>query len=1524
VSTLKNCQRRRQIAFETLEPRTLLAGDISLVRYFDTWDAGIIPSTDVAGIAYHEPSGHLYLADSEISELPEYFNGNNLFEVSLTGDEIYREIASNNDEPTGITYNTFDGYFYVTNDDKKTITRYDDRLNTPLAVVDTRNAVQNAADPEGVTSDPVTGLLFVADGHDGGRQVLVYDSNLAFLYHFSVASHVEDAEGIALHPTRRHLFLVSALNGKVFEYTIDGHFVDEYDISHFSPQPKAPQGLTFAPTSDPNDDPGAVSLYIADGGWDNQPDGRVYEAHIGGEEPLQNMAPLVFAGSDQMVGLLDPSVPPVASLDATVIDDGRPIPPGALSTQWTMVSGPAMAAFDDASAVDTTVTLPAAGTYILRLTAHDGALATSDELTVTVYEGILESLEVRVAASSDDAEERVSSRFVTTTSTDLDIIVDEKGRQQIVGLRFNGLAIPPGSTIRSASIQFLADQINTEYTSLAIQGEATDDAATFTTAYGDLSSRIRTAASVSWFPPVWTRVGEAGSAQRTSDISSVIQEIVDRPGWSGGNSLAVLITGDGVRTAEAYDGRSEFAPLLYLEVSHPLPGRNMAPLVDAGGDRMILVPDLSTPAVVMLDATVTDDGKPDPPGAVTTQWTMVSGPAMVTFDDEYAVDTTVSLPAAGTYVLRLTATDGELADDDELTITVEQSLVESIAVRVAASSDDAEERVSSRFVTTTSTDLDVVVDEKGRQQIVGLRFNDVAIPHGATILRASIQFQADEINTESTSLAIQGEATDHAATFVAIDGDVSSRSRTIASVPWFPAPWATIGEAGFAQQTPDLSAVIQEVVDRPGWTGGSSLAILITGNGVRTAEAYDGKPDAAPLLYVEFSTSAPGENIVPVVDAGGDQVLVVPDLSTPAVALLDATVADDGQPIPPGLVTKQWTMVSGPAMVTFDDPYAVDTAVSLPAAGTYVLRLTADDGELAAGDEVTITVEEGLLQTVEIRVGTGSDDAEERVSSGFVTTTSTDLDVIVDEKGRDQIVGLRFNGVAIPQGATIQSAYVQFQADEVNVEAASLTIQGEASDHAATFTAIDRDISSRPRTTASVPWSPEPWTKVGEEGPAQQTSDISDVIREIINRPGWASGNSLAILITGSGVRTAEAYDGKAAGAPLLRVRFSSSQPGQNTAPLVDAGGDQVIVVSDLSAPAVALLDATVADDGQPTPPGIVTQRWTMVSGPAMAAFDDEFAVDTTVSLPAAGTYVLRLTADDGELAAGDESTITVQEGVLETFNVQISASSDDAEERISSGKMYLTSTDLDMVLDKGLDVIVGLRFNSVGIPQGATIQSAYLQFQADEVNVDSASLVVQGEAADHAATFTETNGDLSSRPRTTASTPWSPDPWTGVGEAGPAQQTPDIFAVIQEIVARPEWTSGNSLAILITGSGLRVAEAYDGRPDAAALLQVVFSTGGGGSAPLTMAPFIVVLTAEEETVPEPISFVALDEFWWVLGEQEDHPLHITVSSDDAVVLRFDGIVLDLQADEGEEEVSGGLHGMAAPLVDSFFNELGT
>ena len=48
------------------------------------------------------------------------------------------------------------------------------------------------------------------------------------------------------------------------------------------------------------------------------------------------------------------------------------------------------------------------------------------------------------------------------------------------------------------------------------------------------------------------------------------------------------------------------------------------------------------------------------------------------------------------------------------------------------------------------------------------------------------------------------------------------------------------------------------------------------------------------------------------------------------------------------------------------------------------------------------------------------------------------------------------------------------------------------------------------------------------------------MLREVVGRPGWASGNALALVITGTGHRTARAYDGKPAGAALLHVEYAT------------------------------------------------------------------------------------------------------------------------------------------------------------------------------------------------------------------------------------------------------------------------------------------------------------------------------------------------------------------------------------------------
>jgi hypothetical protein len=69
----------------------------------------------------------------------------------------------------------------------------------------------------------------------------------------------------------------------------------------------------------------------------------------------------------------------------------------------------------------------------------------------------------------------------------------------------------------------------------------------------------------------------------------------------------------------------------------------------------------------------------------------------------------------------------------------------------------------------------------------------------------------------------------------------------------------------------------------------------------------------------------------------------------------------------------------------------------------------------------------------------------------------------------------------------------------------------------------------------------------------------------------------------------------------------------------------------------------------------------------------------------------------------------------------------------------------------------------------------------------------------------------------------WSPDPWLAAGDAGVAQQTPNIATIIQEIVNNLNWMSGNSIVIIITGEGKRTAESFES-PSGEAVLHVEYT----------------------------------------------------------------------------------------------------
>ena len=170
-------------------------------------------------------------------------------------------------------------------------------------------------------------------------------------------------------------------------------------------------------------------------------------------------------------------------------------------------------------------------------------------------------------------------------------------------------------------------------------------------------------------------------------------------------------------------------------------------------------------------------------------------------------------------------------------------------------------------------------------------------------------------------------------------------------------------------------------------------------------------------------------------------------------------------------------------------------------------------------------------------------------------------------------------------------------------------------------------------------------------------------------------------------------------------------------------------------------------------------------------------------------------------------------------FERQILAAEDDAEESALNsnepGTVYLYSTDLELVRDdqhgRGAQ-FVGLRFDQVNLPAGAQIVHAWLQFTCDEIDQVPGQKVIRMQDAANPGGFAFLPFNLSSRPLSSDSVVWSNIPaWNHAGDAGPAQRSPDLASLVQNMVDRPDWQSGQAMVFMLTGEGTRVADAFDG-----------------------------------------------------------------------------------------------------------------
>jgi hypothetical protein len=383
--------------------------------------------------------------------------------------------------------------------------------------------------------------------------------------------------------------------------------------------------------------------------------------------PPPNQSPIVNAGSDQTITL-----PSDANLSGTATDDGLPNPPAVLTTTWSQVSGPGSVTFGNANSLTTTASFSLAGVYVLRLTASDSVLTSTDDLTVTVNNGggtgLLSGSSANTPTNINLTTEGIADWSHWGLSTATSFNHKNNVTQQISNYSAIGSGIiqryannsssyswsdgTPTANVSSTTAGLYVIGLNNGF-QVAVPADTTQRTLKLyvglwaaggkleaTLSDGSASSYIDTSLvnSTGTSNRVYSLTYQAASSGQTLTVKWTVNQIFNQ--WSNVTLQAASLT-----------------------VNAPPP--NQSPVVNAGNDQTITLPSDAN-----LSGTATDDGLPNPPATLTTTWSKVSGPGSVTFGNANSLTTTASFSMSGVYVLRLTASDSVLTATDDLTVTV--------------------------------------------------------------------------------------------------------------------------------------------------------------------------------------------------------------------------------------------------------------------------------------------------------------------------------------------------------------------------------------------------------------------------------------------------------------------------------------------------------------------------------------------------------------------------------------------------------------------------------------------------------------------------------------------------------------------------------------------------------------------------------------------------------------------------------------------------------------------------------------
>jgi len=393
-------------------------------------------------------------------------------------------------------------------------------------------------------------------------------------------------------------------------------------------------------------------------------------------------------------------------------------------------------------------------------------------------------------------------------------------------------------------------------------------------------------------------------------------------------------------------------------------------------------------------------------------------------------------------------------------------------------------------------------------------------------------------------------------------------------------------------------------------------------------------------------------------------------------------LAADGDDIDGDAVAYAWAAVSGPGTVTWDNASAADTGARFSTTtGTYVLKVTVTDAETNASDEITVDV--GDLGASEPPAGTqivyfkldetsGTTAADEAGGNDDGTVTGAAWQpaggirggaLLFD--GADDIVTLSTTTEINDGSFDKRTIALWFKTDDVTTRQVLYEEGGNTRGmvlylDAGNFYigAWNNGENGWTSTYLSTPVSSSAWHHVALVLDATTTL-ASDAFRGYLDGVKFAQGDGATINDHTGGIglgginNSCNFHDGNVSSGyhfagliddfALYNRALSDSELAaitapENVAPWVDAGADLPGISAGIPAP----LTGAVTDDGAPAVPGAVSNLWHVFDGPGGVIFTDAAATNTDAIFVVPGSYLIRLSAWDGQVMTFDELAATV------------------------------------------------------------------------------------------------------------------------------------------------------------------------------------------------------------------------------------------------------------------------------------------